>query len=146
MDSKTFTIKYLGNNIYLIQTTGDCSTIKKVMNDYWDDNLYGWLVSEKDKCDFIKLYNEICNISNTSTFKKKKKINKDKIFTDMEFSKYGKGYLLSPIIGKKHPDWGFTGNKSSNYYYGGWWRNDLEGWFFRGSLLKTLISNGASEI
>lgn len=99
--------------------------------------MYGWVVSDKN-FNIIELYN-LLSKENDSKKKKKK-------FNNMKFKKYGKGYLLIPKKGKDDPDWGLRGNKSSNYYHGGWWRDDLEGWFFRGSLLEKLISNGASEI
>ena len=67
----------------------------------------------------------------------------DRIFNDMKYSEHGKGYLLTPIIGKKHPYWGITGSKETDYYHGGWWRNELGGWFFRGCKLDFLIKNGA---
>ena len=68
-----------------------------------------------------------------------------KIFSSMSFKNFGKGYLLTPDNGRSHPDWGKTGTKP-DYYYGGWWRNDLGGWFFRGSFLDFLKEQGATDI
>ena len=137
MESKTFNIKYLENNKYLIQTIGQYRFINNKINKYWDSNLYGWIVSDKN-FNIIELYNLLSKENDS-----KKNIKK---FNNMKFKKYGKGYLLLPKNGKKDPDWGLRGDKSSNYYHGGWWRDDLEGWFFRGTLLEKLISNGASEL
>ena len=148
MDSKILTIKYIDGDKYLIQTIGNNHIFKKYYKDYWDENLYGLVIPKNNYADYcklniIELFNNLNNKSLQITRRLKKKIKKDKIFNNMSYSKYGKGYLLCPNIGSKHPDWGFTGNKKTNYYHGGWWRDDLQGWFFRGSNLKILIDNGA---
>ena len=67
-----------------------------------------------------------------------------KIFSSMSFTKFGKGYLLTPDNGDSHPDWGKIGT-NPDYYHGGWWRKDLDGWFFRGSYIDFLKENGAKD-
>ena len=63
----------------------------------------------------------------------------------MYYTTYGKGFLLALYEGNENKWWGYRGNKDTNYFCGGWWREDLGGWFFRKSLLNTLIENGASR-
>ncbi len=73
-----------------------------------------------------------------------KLIKNDKLFSDMSFKAYGKGYILTPNLGSSHPDWGKIGTKP-DYYNGGFWRKDLGGWFFRGSYLDFLKEQGAQD-
>ena len=150
--TSTFSVNLIDDNRYLIQTIGNNYIFKNYYKDYWDENLYGLVISKNDyanysKFNLIELFNNINNANlKKINNRRKKKNNKTKaIFHNMSYSKYGKGYLLIPNNGNKHPDWGFKGNKTTNYYHGGWWRDELQGWFFRGSNLKILIDNGAIE-
>merc|ERR1712196_379154 len=78
---------------------------------------------------------------------KPKTISKSQLaFTNMSYTQHGKGYLLTPNDGESNPNWGYTGSKDTDYFYGGWWRDDLEGWFFRSSLLHVLEDNGACKV
>merc|ERR1712227_228209 len=88
-------------------------------------------------CD-IKIVNKI------EKPKPKKKVKiETKLFENMLYQPYGKGYLL---LANGSKDTGYKGSKETDYYHGGWWRDDLDGWFFRGSLIDTLIDNGATEV
>lgn len=55
--------------------------------------------------------------------------------TGMKFTKYGKGYLLKPPS-----DYEFYGEK---YFLGGWWKDTLDGWFFKKDQKEVLRSYGA---
>lgn len=54
----------------------------------------------------------------------------------LNFTEYGKGYLLSPGRNTR-----FRGEK---YLMGGWWNASLNGWIFRHSSFDELIAAGAS--
>ena len=55
--------------------------------------------------------------------------------TGLQFSDYGKGYLLMP-----NADTDFTGTK---YLNNGWWNQSQGGWFFRSQYYDDLIAAGA---
>jgi hypothetical protein len=55
--------------------------------------------------------------------------------TGLQFSDYGKGYLLMP-----NTDTTFTGTK---YLNDGWWNQSQGGWFFRSQYYDDLIATGA---
>ena len=116
---------------------------------WWRGGKGGWFF-RGSKLNYLIENGAVCNIEEPKETKKNVKIEKNVlikentgIFNDMKYSEHGKGYLLTPIIGKKHPNWGIIGNKETDYYHGGWWRNELGGWFFRGSKLDFIIKNGA---
>ena len=57
-------------------------------------------------------------------------------FTGMIIEPYGKGYLLAPP--PKHSDAGIK------YYHSGWWKANMNAWFFKKNRLDYLIHNGAT--
>ena len=73
------------------------------------------------------------------------KISDSSPFINMSYQVQGGGYLLVPDNGENDHFWGYTGSKDTNYFHGGWWKEDLGGWFFRKSLLNTLVENGAKN-
>ena len=151
---------------YLIKTTN--TKLFTIETDFkYEKCIYGgYIVSGKDLGKLFNHYHSLItkgevksttkssssikeNIFETVRDEKKKNVSPcetdDEVhpFTYMYYTTYGKGFLLKPYYGKKNKWWGYAGNKSTDYFYGGWWREDLGGWFFRKSLLHVLENNGA---
>ena len=55
--------------------------------------------------------------------------------SSMYVEEYGRGYILVPPA--NHPNFG------DKYFREGWWRPDLQAWFFRSQFLDGLIADGA---
>jgi len=153
----TLTIRIL-NNECLIDTNID-DLKKKLSKDInyrickWDKRLKCYKMSRDNFDKFARLTIKdidkigsceikIENQKEKPKLKKKVKIE-TKLFENMVYQPYGKGYLL---LANGSKDSGYKGSKETDYYYGGWWRDDLDGWFFRGTLIDTLIDNGAKEV
>ena len=69
-----------------------------------------------------------CNSTSSST-------KKELLFDGLEYTKYGKGYILYPS--KLKP---FNGEL---YLLDGWWNGNAHGWFFRSQYVNQLKDNGA---
>ena len=120
------------------KSSKDTSINKKIKSSINKDNKF-----KKPVIVYLPQKNVIKPISPVTEIKSTQTKSDQLIFDNMSYSKYGNGYLLIPNNGKNHPDWGKCGTKKTNYYNGGWWREDLNGWFFRGNMLNTLEENGA---
>lgn len=134
---------------------------KKLKNDLnyrickWDKKLKCYKMTRDNFNEFSRLTIEdmdkigSCDIKIVNKIEKPKPKPKKnvkietKLFENMVYQPYGKGYLL---LANGSKEVGYKGSKETDYYHGGWWRDDLDGWFFRGSLIDILIDNGAKEV
>ena len=107
------------------------------------NNKEGFNQTIKSEIDYKKILPKIDSYLNTIYNQKWENLEKSDLFSNMSFTQHGKGYLLTPNDGESNPNWGYTGSKDTDYFHGGWWRDDLGGWFFRGSMLNVLEDNGA---
>tara|TARA_B100001250_G_C19755506_1_gene769904 strand:+ start:390 stop:830 length:441 start_codon:yes stop_codon:yes gene_type:complete len=134
-----FTVQLTANGKLLVRGIGfNKDTLKGFK---WDKTQQGYLIKDTDSFDIVGVYNSLNNEDSDSSESCETQTNG--LFNNMEYFKYGKGYILKPTI-KNHPDYGYKGNYTSDYYHGGWWRNDLNGWFFRGSKHDLLQESNAT--
>jgi len=152
----TVTIQILNNECII--DTNIVVLNKKLKNDLnyrickWDKKLKCYKMTRENLDEFTRLTIEdidnigSCDIKIVNKIEKpkpKKVKIETKLFENMVYRPYGKGYLL---IANGSKDTGYKGSNDTDYYHGGWWRDDLDGWFFRGTLIDTLIDNGAKEV
>lgn len=162
LHAESFVIQNMLDGRILIKTTVSQSKIKSVkgFTFSYSQVLDGFIVNKSDVFDIIDIYTKL---QEASTGDSKVVMTNNELslignryssdteeddslpFTNMTYKSHGGGFLLVPNSGKKDPLWGYAGNKETNYFHGGWWREDLGGWFFRHSLLEVLTNNGASE-
>ncbi len=101
---------------------------KYYFSGWWKPQLNGWFFKPEFK-------QKLMNLGATS-FTNSKKQSKQGRLTDMKLEKYGAGYLLT--CNKSHKDWG------RKYYFSGWWKPDLDGWFFKSQYKEKLMNLGAT--
>ena len=132
-----FTVQLSSNGNLLIRGIG---FNKHTLKDFkWDKKQQGYLIEDTDSFDIVNVYNSLNNEVSTESCETKT----NGLFNNMEYTEHGKGYLLKPTI-KNHPDYGYKGNYTSDYYHGGWWKDELNGWFFRGSKHDLLEESNAT--
>ena len=140
-----FTVQLSANGKLLVRGIGfNKHTLKGFK---WDKAQQGYLIKDTDSFDIVSVYNSLNNkssdSSDSSDSSESCETKTNGLFNNMEYTEHGMGYLLKPTI-MDHPDYGYRGNYTTDYYHGGWWKNELNGWFFRGSKRDLLEDSNAT--
>jgi hypothetical protein len=143
---------------YLLKTskTDKLYGAKYFMTGFWNKKQNGWFFKAKYVDELINMgaklikteqedssehsvEDETTTLSSSITEESFECVHGDSEFLTNEdkpmpkFSKYGKGWVL-----KSDKNYTYNG---SNYYEGGWWRSDLNGWFFKTQSKNKFMTN-----
>ena len=114
---------------------------KYFMDGWWMPSKNGWFFKAEYFDSLLEAGVVYENITTRSSSRKNQHSastsTTDYSLSGMKISSYGKGYLLTPPA--NHEMFG------EKYFLNGWWRADLNGWFFRARYYEDLIGRGAKE-
>lgn len=109
---------------------------KYFMDGWWMPTLSGWFFKQEHHDSLIEAGATFIRVGSRRS-RKARSPSPEPVpdLSNMKLTHYGKGYVLTPP--NNHELFG------EKYFLDGWWRADLNGWFFKARYFETLRSYGA---